>query len=158
MTRRWLLVSSFVLVAALGAALALSTAGSDASAAGLAPGASAPSSAPPDRGAPAPDAAAAACGTQPPPMPCTRWVCTIDGWTDVPLANGTSCNDGDPCTYRDVCTNGLCAGTWISCTRPCEACSGGSTCSLRAAGTTCPASTNPCEAVCDGVSPYCQPR
>ena len=110
-------------------------------------------------------ARAVSCGPKPPIPPGSCIVdyrCSADGsWEDVYAAIGTACNDGNACTYNDVCVNsyGTCQGTSIICTRPCEVCSGTATCALRAAGTACPVSTdNPCEAVCDGVSPYCQPR
>jgi hypothetical protein len=105
-------------------------------------------------------AAATSCGAQPAPVPCNTWVCTIDGWTEHVLANGTACSDGDACTYGDACYNGACVGTRIAC-GPCEYCNGTATCQKITAGTQCPVASNPpnpCEAVCDGVSAYCQPR
>ena len=33
--------------------------------------------------------------------------------SNPPAPNGTTCNDGNPCTFGDVCVNGSCAGTPI---------------------------------------------
>ena len=51
---------------------------------------------------------------------CQQATCsavTFD-WTCTPKANGTVCNDGNNCTFSDVCTNGACAGTGITCAAP----------------------------------------
>lgn len=110
-----------------------------------------------------PDAAVtAACpGTPGTPPRCQKYVCMGGSWELQDLAAGTACNDGNACTYGDKCDgSGRCAATAISC-GPCETCNGTATCSKRAAGTACPVASNPpnpCEAVCDGASPYCQPQ
>jgi hypothetical protein len=54
---------------------------------------------------------------------CHEAVCGANGACVVQnRANGTSCDDGNPCTSNDVCTAGVCAGTEItgcvSCTSP----------------------------------------
>jgi len=53
-------------------------------------------------------------------------------WTN--LASGTACNDGNRCTYNDVCNgSGTCGGTAITCTSDqCNArsCNGTSTCTV----------------------------
>ena len=56
--------------------------------------------------------------------------------------DGTACNDGQACTYLDVCTNGICGGTPIACTDdPCNflTCNGTSTCTVtpKPEGTAC---------------------
>ena len=48
-----------------------------------------------------------------------------DGSDGKPLcerddAEGTSCDDGDPCTLEDVCRDGACAGTPLACNTPPE--------------------------------------
>src|SRR5439155_769037 len=47
-------------------------------------------------------------------------VCTTDSCdprtgacTNPPAPNGTACNDGNPCTVGDVCTNGVCGGSLV---------------------------------------------
>lgn len=129
----------------------------------------------PSAGPAAGGVSAAACvcgGTRPTPPTCWNPICNCQDlvWEVVPAATTATCNDGDPCTYSDHCDGqGSCArGTRVPCTSrgPCEAilCNGTSTCSVAmlAAGSACPTlsqpGANPCEAVCDGVSPYCQPQ
>jgi hypothetical protein len=42
--------------------------------------------------------------------------CTVNGCSNPPKANGTACNDTSLCTTSDVCTNGVCKGTFaITC-------------------------------------------
>ncbi|MCA9623877.1 MAG: hypothetical protein KC731_32870 [Myxococcales bacterium] len=43
--------------------------------------------------------------------PCTIGQCTPNGCVAVPKPDGTSCNDGDPCTSTDFCAAGTCIGT-----------------------------------------------
>ncbi|NUN16602.1 MAG: hypothetical protein HUU55_23495, partial [Myxococcales bacterium] len=44
--------------------------------------------------------------------PCVVAECnTLTGLCGVPLVDGTSCDDADPCTLDDECNNGLCSGT-----------------------------------------------
>ena len=50
-----------------------------------------------------------------------RWVC---------VASTGSCNDGNPCTYSDHCSGGLCVGTAYSCPGPCQSCDGTSACTI----------------------------
>jgi hypothetical protein len=116
-------------------------------------------------GNPAPAAITNPCGTKPAPMKCYTWVCTGAGWEPMRSAAGTACDDGNLCTYSDVCDgSGFCSGTPSNCVPagPCEtsACTGTASCVVakRPAGTACPLSTNPCEAVCDGQSAFCQPQ
>ena len=56
---------------------------------------------------------------------CNTGVCnaTTGACEAQPLANGTTCNDGNPCTVNDVCTGGTCAGTPVVCP-PCHQCNG----------------------------------
>jgi hypothetical protein len=50
------------------------------------------------------------------PGPCQTASCDATlGCAVYALANGTSCEDGDPATHTDVCTNGSCAGTPTDC-------------------------------------------
>lgn len=104
------------------------------------------------------------CGRKPAPKQCKEWICVGGTWDLVVSAAGTSCNDGNACTYGDVCNGaGSCTGTPVTCTpsKPCESstCNGTATCTVGVAPPgPCPvASDNPCEAVCDGQSYYCQP-
>ncbi len=47
---------------------------------------------------------------------CTLDACNaVTGCSSTPLAAGTACNDGAACTTGDGCTNGVCAGTPLSC-------------------------------------------
>jgi hypothetical protein len=108
------------------------------------------------------------CGTKPPPYPdqcIVDWKCnTVDlAWEEVWAAPGTACNDGNPCTAPDTCASGgACQGTPIVCTArgPCEtaACVSGACSYTPLSPRPCPASTNACEAVCDGSSFTCQPN
>jgi|GEM_PF-897562 len=52
---------------------------------------------------------------------CQVAVCNPDtGACEADAApNATLCDDGDPCTVGDACTNGLCAGTDKDCAAPC---------------------------------------
>ncbi|MFQ6094158.1 MAG: T9SS type A sorting domain-containing protein, partial [bacterium] len=34
---------------------------------------------------------------------------------ETPVADGTACDDGDPCTENDVCLSGVCVGTPVTC-------------------------------------------
>src|SRR5438132_754694 len=85
-------------------------------------------------------------------------------------SNGTSCNDGNACTYSDVCTNGACGGTSYSCTpNQCQASascngSGGCTYSKKTNGTSCN-DGNACtysdvctNGACGGTSYSCTPN
>lgn len=59
-----------------------------------------------------------------------------------PCVSGSACDDGNNCTYNDVCTNALCQGTTVTCTSTACAtsiCNGTSTCSVTNApdGTAC---------------------
>ena len=72
-------------------------------------------------------------------------------------ANGTGCNDGNACSFGDVCTNGVCGGTPYACTPTvCQAsstCNGNGGCNVTnlGAGSACTNDGNPCTSdVCDG--------
>lgn len=124
-------------------------------------------------GAPQVATLAATCtGTKPVAGPCEIVTCSWGEWAIGYKAAGTACSDSNSCTYGDVCSSfGTCVGTAISCTPrgPCETstCNGTSACvvTIRSAGTACPYSNSgnpaeapsPCEATCDGASPWCQP-
>ncbi|RME29944.1 MAG: hypothetical protein D6806_00740, partial [Deltaproteobacteria bacterium] len=45
--------------------------------------------------------------------------------TAVAVADGTSCDDGNPCTTQDVCTSGECGGTPIDCSSLDDQCNRG---------------------------------
>jgi hypothetical protein len=49
-----------------------------------------------------------------PPSPCQQATCVNNACGVTNKANGTVCNDNNPCTQNDVCTNGVCAGTAIA--------------------------------------------
>lgn len=107
---------------------------------------------------------ASLCGTKPPAIACNTWVCTDGSWIEQPVANGTSCNDSNACTYTDRCQAGSCVGTPISCvsTNPCQvlSCNGTSTCASANAPSTklCrAAATGTCQAdaYCTGASTAC---
>jgi hypothetical protein len=66
--------------------------------------------------------------------------------TNPPKTNGTTCNDGDPCTLNDVCTNGVCGGTPVSCPGT-QTCQGGA-CGVSCGSNFCPAANT----VCDGTT------
>jgi hypothetical protein len=84
------------------------------------------------------------CGTT--PVICTALdQCYVTGTcnpttglcSNPPKSDGTACDDGDPCTERDVCMTGVCAGT-----------------SIVADGTTCETNEDCCGGVC--VNGICQ--
>ena len=49
--------------------------------------------------------------------PCTNDVCNIVNGQCVnqPVPDNTNCNDGDSCTFDDICFNGICNGTEKNC-------------------------------------------
>ena len=55
---------------------------------------------------------------------CHTGVCdaTTGSCTAQPVADGTSCDDGDACTTSDQCTGGTCAGTAMDCSAMADAC------------------------------------
>jgi hypothetical protein len=54
----------------------------------------------------------------------------------IPVSEGGSCDDGDPCTSVDTCTTGVCTGSPVNCSGLDDACNSG----------TCNASSGVCEA------------
>jgi hypothetical protein len=85
--------------------------------------------------------------------------------------NGRACDDGDPCTTNDVCTNGVCAGTPVACP-VCKSCSGGicvndadntdcastppsKCCSGNCTDITTTANCGTCGMQCTGTTPAC---
>ena len=42
------------------------------------------------------------------PQQCHQFICEEGECTEVPVANDTSCSDGDLCTVGDTCQNGMC--------------------------------------------------
>ncbi len=80
--------------------------------------------------------------------PCTDDVCDpAMGCQNPP--NTAPCDDGDLCTYGDVCSGGTCGGTTVTCnSTDCitRSCNGTATCdqSFRPSGTACTADGNPC--------------
>ena len=66
---------------------------------------------------------------------CKNAVCIVDGdtasWSCQVDAtkNGLSCTDNNACTTGDVCSNGTCAGTPVTCS-PIDACHTAGTCSV----------------------------
>ncbi len=68
--------------------------------------------------------------------------------SNPPIGNGSTCDDGDLCTFNDQCTAGLCHGTAITCTDDAcntRACDGSASCQVtpHAAGVACD-DTQPC--------------
>lgn len=70
---------------------------------------------------------------------CSGGICS-----NPPALNGSACNDGNPCTKNDICTNGTCAGTSYSCPAlsQCQSgasCNGDGTCTFanKLNGTAC---------------------
>lgn len=59
----------------------------------------------------APEAAECACGTCNSPNPCEDAICSQGkcGFSD----NAAECDDGNPCTSPDSCSEGSCVGTWL---------------------------------------------
>jgi hypothetical protein len=57
---------------------------------------------------------------------CTENACTEDaqGCAERPAREGATCDDTDPCTHEDTCTNGECVGRPV-CAEPCQACEEG---------------------------------
>lgn len=47
--------------------------------------------------------------------PCTLDFCIEGVCLTGNLENGTQCDDGDHCTFDDICVNGVCGGTQITC-------------------------------------------
>ena len=65
---------------------------------------------------------------------------SISSWTNQP--DTTKCDDGNACTYNDVCTSGVCGGTSYTCSaQDCRiaTCNGNGTCTYTqaSAGTSC---------------------
>ncbi len=82
--------------------------------------------------------------------PCTRTVCMEPGGCTQMQLTGASCDDGDPCTVGDRCSNGMCAGDPMPCP-PCQSCaSGGGSCApdTDLDGTTCGARDASTDPVC----------
>ena len=52
---------------------------------------------------------------------CTTNVCDTDTGNCVPVSQNVTCDDLNPCTLNDTCTDGVCAGTPIDCddSNPC---------------------------------------
>ena len=115
---------------------------------------------------------AADCPT--PPNQCQQAVCSSNGTCGVEnRQNGTACDDQNPCTENDQCTDGICAGTQITgCVRcstdndcstltvgQCEEafCTAAGTCAVRARpnGITCN-DANPCTENDQCVAGVCQ--
>ena len=64
----------------------------------------------------------AACALRAPTLgPCLSPACRGGVCVVVVLDDGTSCDDGDPCTTADVCGGGACAGVDVACSdgNPC---------------------------------------
>jgi hypothetical protein len=115
---------------------------------------------PPDDMAPA----GTACATD--DNPCTDDACDGLG-ACVHQANAAPCDDGNPCTIDDHCSEGGCRGTQPLCgdgvQGPCEACDDGAlngmpdsccsaTCTPRDFGTACGSDGDPCtQDACDGL-------
>jgi hypothetical protein len=48
--------------------------------------------------------------------PCETAICDPkSGCKYTPVADGTTCEDGDRCTVNDSCRNGKCKGTRVNC-------------------------------------------
>ena len=84
----------------------------------------------------------------PPLDQCHDAVCVNGVCTYLPKPDGTHCDDGDPCTKNDVCTNGTCAGTPIVCPPSADPCDGPGVCVNGICiyqPIVCPPSTDPCD-------------
>jgi alpha-tubulin suppressor-like RCC1 family protein len=83
-----------------------------------------------------------------PNIACTGDACHTPGTCDpatgacsiVADANGTACNDGDPCTSADACQGGVCTGGSAACGSLCGLCTPGEACvdSLGCVSGSCP--------------------
>jgi hypothetical protein len=81
------------------------------------------------------------CNT--PPSVCygAAGVCQ-NGSCSYPFANGTMCNDNDPCTVSDACNAGVCKGVPMACTTPPpNVCANASTLQVYTGSGTCSAGT-----------------
>ncbi len=56
-----------------------------------------------------------AAGTPKPDDPCLACDPTVSGSQWSPVAQGSSCDDGQPCTSDDKCSGGICQGTPYTC-------------------------------------------
>ena len=95
--------------------------------------------------------------------PCWTWTCTAKtGCVQAAFVEGVSCNDGNPCTFSDVCTENelsqaLCVGSPVpvddanACTD--DQCVDGEVIHTAIPGAPCPPD-DPCSAqgVCDGAA------
>jgi len=86
---------------------------------------------------------------------CSRGVCTADGCVGEPTVG--ACDDGNPCTDHDACSEHVCGGTAVACddgvactTDRCDPAAGG--CVADAVGCDCEADADCADAtLCDGV-------
>jgi hypothetical protein len=77
------------------------------------------------------------CNTPPSVCYATSGSCA-NGSCTYPFANGTGCNDANPCTTNDMCSGGVCQGTPLVCdTPPASICLDASTLELYAASGSC---------------------
>jgi hypothetical protein len=86
---------------------------------------------------------AADCPT--PTNQCKQAACVSNVCVEQNKANGTTCNDGNPCTTNDVCTGGTCAGTPVACTAGTTCVSGTCVCNTTSGCTGC-CQSNTCQA------------
>src|SRR4029078_348007 len=60
-----------------------------------------------------------------PDRPCQSKTCQGNRCVYTPLADGTTCDDGNPCTEHDTCNNGACVGQPKDCSGKSDACNDG---------------------------------
>jgi hypothetical protein len=60
-----------------------------------------------------------------PDRPCQTKRCQGNACVYTPVADGTTCDDGDPCTEKDTCNNGSCVGQTKDCSGKSDACNDG---------------------------------
>ena len=84
--------------------------------------------------------------------PCQQVTCTNGVCVYTPVANGTGCNDNNPCTTGDACLNGICMGTPVTCTPPNVCCTTGAVGQCRRpSGAPCSASSQCCNKCTSGL-------
>jgi Dictyostelium (slime mold) repeat len=70
---------------------------------------------------------------------CVNNVCGVTN-----KSNGSTCNDNNPCTTNDVCTNGVCTGTLVVCPAGTTCANGSCVCNANSGCTGC-CQTNTCQ-------------
>lgn len=95
------------------------------------------------------------CSAQP-PVECNVWGCVpaTGECILIPTADGAECDDENPCTTKDECTGGSCAGLPLPSICPAGEtfCAGASVCLCDACGNSCQEVLE----VCDGPAFFCE--